>query len=104
MGLKSAFSFENTTINTQALGIKQILQIWETIFAKITAQKFDFRQILIEKFQLLRQKRREKTLLKRAYENVKKQLQIKILEVIELQKKFDAKKLFQIVKIIVNRD
>lgn len=104
MGSKSASNLEEMTIDTQALGMKQVLQAWEAMLAKITAQKFDFRQVLIAELQLLRQEEREKALLRLAYEGVKKQLQMKVLEVIELQKRLDAKESSQTVKMIASRD
>lgn len=46
----SASNFENTTIGTQALEIKQVSQGWEAIFAKITEQQFEFRYNLMAEF------------------------------------------------------
>ncbi|KAI7908632.1 hypothetical protein M9X92_012081 [Pyricularia oryzae] len=104
MGSKSASHLEDTTVDTQALEMKQVPQVWEVILAKITSQQLDFRHNLMAKLQLLRQEEREKALLRLAYEGVKQQLQKKALEVIELQKKLDAKESAQTVKTTASRD
>ncbi|KAI6482500.1 hypothetical protein MCOR13_010496 [Pyricularia oryzae] len=95
VGSKSASNLEDTTIETQAL---------ETILAEIASQKLNFRRHLMAELQLLRQEEGEKALLRLAYEGVKQQLQKKDLEVIELQKKLDAKESAQTVKMIASRD
>ncbi|KAI6298573.1 hypothetical protein MCOR29_011097, partial [Pyricularia oryzae] len=99
MGSKSVSNPEDTTIDSQMLEIKQVSQVWEAILAKMTSQQLNFRRHLMAELQLLRQEEGEKALLRLAYEGVKQQLQKKALEVIELQKKLDAKESSQTVNV-----
>ncbi|KAI7908816.1 hypothetical protein M0657_012122 [Pyricularia oryzae] len=95
----SASNLENTTIGTQALEMKQASQGWEAILAKTTEQQLEFRYNLMAELQLQRQAERARAEWRLAYEGVKQQLQKKALEVIELQKKLDAKESSQTVNV-----
>ncbi|KAI6440576.1 hypothetical protein MCOR16_011218 [Pyricularia oryzae] len=95
----SASNLKNTTIGTQALEMKQASQGWEAILAKITEQQLEFRHNLMAELQLQRQAERARAEWRLAYEGVKQQLQKKALEVIELQKKLDAKESSQTVNV-----
>ncbi|KAI6351168.1 hypothetical protein MCOR25_010100 [Pyricularia grisea] len=99
MGSKSVSNPEDTTIDTQMLEIKQVSQVWEAILAKMTSQQLNFHHDLMAELQLQRQEERARAGWRLAYEGVKQQLQKKALEVIELQKKLDAKELSQIVNV-----